>query len=213
MVAPNVKPDFSSSKGRIVRDECIGVLVDFLTGLLVGVHTIERERLDQNVQGFCGTLQNLQVPLCVLGDEGNFRGEFFPIIKKNFASAPHHSRHTPSAWRSGSFREWVLQQNRKQVVLGGLTLDNCTMLTSLDMLAEGLDVHVIVDVSGAESALVEQAAMARLTQAGAVLHNWVSFACEAMGDWEGQYGKSVGELILTHSPYGAVGVPASNAKQ
>ncbi|MBV9076380.1 MAG: isochorismatase family protein, partial [Methylobacteriaceae bacterium] len=147
----------TTSHGRLVREQCVGVLVDFLTGLLIGIRTIERERFDQNVRGFAGSLKALDIPLCVLGDEGSFRGDFFPLIKQEFADAPHFTRHTPSAWRSGGFRDWVLGQGRRQVVLGGISLDNCTMLTSLDMLAEGLDVHVVVDVSGADSALTEAA--------------------------------------------------------
>ena len=200
----------AASHGRLVRADCAGVMVDFLTGLLVGIRTPGREMLDNNVRGYCGALAALDIPSCVLGDEGGFRGEFFPLIKREFAGLPHFGRHTPSAWRSGGFRDWLVATGKRQVVLGGLSLDNCTLLTALDMLADGYDVHVVVDVSGAESSLVEAAAMARLTQAGAVLHTWVSFACEAMADWQGPYGPAIGKLVMAHSPYGALGVPAAS---
>ncbi|MBV9078323.1 MAG: hypothetical protein JO048_12660, partial [Methylobacteriaceae bacterium] len=52
------------------------------------------------------------------------------------------------------------------------------------------------------------AALARLAQAGAVLHNWAALACELMGDWQSPFAARIGPLLMEHSPYGALGVPA-----
>ena len=82
-------------------------------------------------------MKALGLPHCVLGDEGSFRGEFFPIIKEEFADSPHIARKAPSAWTEPAFRDWVTGTGRRKVVLGGISLDNCTSMTALDLLAEG----------------------------------------------------------------------------
>jgi len=103
----------------------------------------------------------------------------------------------------------VAGTGRRTVVLGGISLDNCTSLTSLDLLAAGYEVYVVVDASGADSELVERVAVHRLLQAGAVLTTWLQFACEVMGDWQTPEGPEIGKLVQAHSHYGALGVPAA----
>jgi nicotinamidase-related amidase len=80
------------------------------------------------------------------------------------------------------------------VIIGGVGLDLCTLHTALDLLAGGDEPYVVVDCSGTESELVQLAAMLRLTQAGAVMINWVSLASELMGDWRTPEGEAVGRL-------------------
>lgn len=61
---------------------------------------------------------------------------------------------------------------------------------------------MVVDASGSDEKLVEQAAMMRLTQAGAVMTSWVSLASELMGDWQTPEGPAVGKLYQEHSAWG-----------
>ena len=196
--------------GKLSRSNCAVVLVDFLDGFLPGIRSIDRDLFAANVEGFCRATEALGLPRCVLGDEGGFRGRFFPIIGELFAGAEHFGRHTPSAWRSGGFRDWAEArrgEGRHRMVLGGISIDNCTMQTALDLRAAGFEVHVVVDVCGAESELVERAAIARLVQAGVVPMNWTQLACEVMDDWESDEGDAIGGILAAHSRYGALGVP------
>lgn len=198
---------------KLSTDNCCVVFVDYLTGFLPGLRSIDRDLYERNVTGFCLSTKALELPHCVLGDEGSFRGEFFPIVKQELADAPHFGRHTPSAWGSEQFRDWIARQaadGRRKIVLGGISIDNCTSLTALDLLDEDYEVYVVVDVSGAESILVEQAAIHRLVQAGAVPSSWVQFACEAMGDWNTPQGSLIGRIVSDHSRWGALGVPATS---
>ncbi len=194
---------------KLTRENCCAVLVDYLTGFLPGLRTMPREAFDNAVKGYCRSVKALGLPHCVLGDEGSFRGEFFPVIKEEFADSLHIARHAPSAWSEPAFRDWVAGTGRRKVVLGGISLDNCTSLTAIDLLAAGYEVYVVVDASGADSDIVERVAMHRLLQAGAVLTTWLQFACEVMGDWQTPEGPAIGKLIQAHSHYGALGVPAA----
>lgn len=77
--------------------------------------------------------------------------------------------------------------------------------TSLDVLKAGYEVYIVVDVSGSDTALSETAAMMRLTQAGAVMTNWVSLASELLDDWANAEGPQIGELYQKYSSWGEIG--------
>jgi nicotinamidase-related amidase len=144
----------------------------------------------------------LDLPHCILGDEGGFRGEFFPVIKHDMKESLRIERHTPSALRTAAFLTWIEQQRadgRDKVVLGGISVDNCAMQTSLDLLAMNVSVYIVVDVSGAESALVEWAALQRLIQAGATPINWTQLACEVLDDWQTPEGPEIVRILATYS--------------
>ncbi len=194
----------------LTRGNCSAVLVDYLDGFLPGLRSIDRDLYERNVEGFCRTVKALELPHCVLGDPGGFRGEFFPVIRAEFADCPTFERHTPSAMRSDGFADWARarkEEGRTKIILGGISIDNYTLQTSLDLLADGFEVYVVVDACGAESVLVERAAIDRLVQAGGTPINWTQFACEAMGDWQTEFGPRIGALLREYSRYGALGVP------
>lgn len=91
---------------------------------------------------------------------------------------------------------------RKRWLVGGISLDICTTLLTLDMLAAGFEIFVVVDASGSDSTLVESAAMSRLAQAGATLVSWGTVASELMRDWQTAEGPEVGKLYAELSAWG-----------
>lgn len=189
---------------RLTPEDCAIVLVDFLDGFDPGLRTLDRDRWERNVTAFTrlAAIFAARTPVFVLGDEGGFRGSFYPQIAENVPDAPRFGRHTPSAMQSDEFRDALAATGRRRVIIGGISLDLCTLHTSLDMLKAGYEVYVVVDCSGTESELVQTAAMLRLTQAGAVTTNWVSLASELMGDWQTPEGEAVGGLYAELSAWG-----------
>jgi nicotinamidase-related amidase len=188
---------------RLQPEQCAIVLVDFLSGFDPGLRTIARDRWEKNITAFTRLAQIFEprLPVFVLGDEGDFRGTFYPQIAEHVPNAPRFERTTPSAMQSERFREALAATKRKRIIIGGISLDLCSLHTSLDLLKAGYEVYVVVDCSGTESELVQTAAMMRLTQAGAVMTNWVSLASELMGDWRTPEGKAVGALYAELSAW------------
>lgn len=187
---------------KLTRDNAAFVLVDFLDGFLPGIQTIDRQVLRKNVEAFVRLGRIFDMPTIQLGEEGGFRGRFFEELTSQNDHVKVVERHTPSAWDEPDFVTEVERIGRRKWILGGISLDICTALLSLDMLRAGYEVYVCTDVCGSDSALNETSALFRLTQAGAVLTNWASVASELMGDWQTKEGPSVGELYSTHSKWG-----------
>lgn len=186
---------------KLSKTNSVLVMVDYLTGFDPGLKTIEKNLYNHNVTALAKIGQIFKLPTAVLGDTGSFRGDFYPLINKYLPDAPKLARHAPSAWTEQSFRDFLKNSGRKKVIIAGISLDNCTLQTSLDLLRNGYQVYVVVDASGTDEKLVEIAAMMRLTQAGAVMVNWVSIASEIMEDWETPEGPLVGKLYQDHSSW------------
>lgn len=187
---------------KLTRDNAVVVLVDFLDGFFPGVKTIEHDLLRRNAEAFTRLSALFKMPTIMLGEEGGFRGKFFPGVLANAGHAVRVERHTPSAWDEPNFRTTLAGMGRKKVILGGISLDICTLQLTLDLISGGYEPYVVVDVSGSDTALNEQAAMLRMTQAGAVMVNWASIASEIMKDWQTPEGPEVGRLYSEFSYWG-----------
>jgi Isochorismatase family len=189
---------------KLTRDNAVFIWVDFLEGFLPGLKTIDHTLLRKNIDAYCQLASIFKMPTIMLGEEGDFRGKFFPECTQHIetAKAIPIKRHTPSAWDEPNFRETLAGIGRKKVILGGISLDICTALLTTDLLHNGYECYVIVDVSGSDTLLNEQAAMLRLTQTGAVMTNWSSIASQIMADWQTPEGSKIGQLYQENSHWG-----------
>lgn len=187
---------------KLSKTNSVLILVDYLTGFDTGLRTINRSTYVNNVEAVSKMGAIFKLPTFILGDEGGFRGNFYPFIKKHLPEALQFGRHTPSAFHVPEFVEALANTGRKKVIISGISIDNCVLQTTLDLLKADYDVYVIVDASGADEPLVETSAMMRLTQAGAVMVTWVSIASEIMDDWNTPEGAAIGKLYQDHSAWG-----------
>ena len=187
---------------KLTPDNSVLVMVDYLTGFLPAIKTIDSDTFQNNVTALAKIGSIFQLPTIILGDEGGFRGEFIPQMAKYLGHGQYIERHTPSGYGAPEFVEALEKSDRSKVIMAGISTDNCVVQTALDVLKAGYEVYIIVDASGTESKLAEDAAISRLTQAGAVITNWGCIASELMGDWQSPEGEKVGALYQEHSQWG-----------
>ena len=182
------------------------VYVDYVTGLDNLMTTIPGKQYRNNIAAFAKFSPLFKMPTAILGEENSYYGTFLPEIKvliseggKTFAP-----RSTPSAY-TPEFASWLEATGRQNVLIGGISIDNCTLHTSLDLLRNGYGVFVVVDVSSTNSKLAEDAAIQRLILAGAVPVSWLNALTELGTDFAGPHGKGMMEIIQTHWPASTVG--------
>ncbi|MDX2237105.1 MAG: isochorismatase family protein [Hyphomonadaceae bacterium] len=187
---------------KLTRENATFVLVDFLTGFTPGIQTIEPRTFRANAAAFARTSQIFNMPTIMLGDEGGFRGNFMPEVVQFTGHAVRIERHTVSAWAEPRFRAEIERIGRRKIVMGGPSIDICTLQLALDMRAAGYEVYVVVDASGSDTVQNETAAIERLVQAGVVVTNWGSIASEIMSDWQSPEGAAVGQLYQDYSAWG-----------
>lgn len=179
------------------------VMVDFLTGFDPGLNTIPKAVFNQNATALAKISNIFKLPTITLGEEGSFRGKFYPLVDEYLSKSIRVERHTPSAWDEPKFQQALKKIGRKKIILGGISLDICTNLLTLDLLRAGYEVYVVTDCSGSDQPIAETAAMMRMTQAGAVMTTWGTLASELMHDWQSPYGEAVGKLYQENSSWGA----------
>ncbi len=66
---------------------------------------------------------------------------------------------------------------------------------ALSAVAEGYDAYAVVDCSGTWSKLVQEAAVARMAQAGIKPITWVAVGAELQGDWRNPTGPGLAEVM------------------
>lgn len=187
---------------KLTPNNSVLVMVDYLTGFLPAIKTIDAETFQNNVTALAKVGSIFQLPTIILGDEGGFRGEFMPQIDKHLSHGKRVERHTPSVYGAPEFVGALEKIDRPKVIMAGISTDNCVTQTGLDLLKAGYEVYIIVDASGTDSKLVEDAAIARMMQAGAVITNWGCIASELMGDWQSPEGEKIGAVYQEHSQWG-----------
>lgn len=187
-------------------DNAVLVYVDYVTGLDNLMTTIPGKQYRNNIAAFAKFSTLFKMPTAILGEENDYYGTFLPEIKmligeggKTFAP-----RSTPTGYTT-EFASWLKSTGRTNVLIGGISIDNCTLHTSLDLLRNGYNVFVVVDVSSTNSKLAEDAAIQRLIQAGAVPVSWLNALTELGRDFAGPHGKGMMEIIQLHWPASTVG--------
>ncbi len=186
-------------------ENAVLVYVDYVTGLDNLMNTLPARQFRNNIAAFAKFSPLFRMPTAVFGEENAYYGTFLPEIAPLVANGATRFERTRVSCYVPAFAEWLRATGRRHVVVGGISLDNCTMHTTLDLLREGYSVHVIADVSCTNSRLAEEAALMRLDRAGAVVTNWLSTLTEIGDDFAGPYGQGMMAIIREHWPASTVG--------
>ncbi|MBI3650858.1 MAG: hydrolase [Acidobacteria bacterium] len=93
------------------------------------------------------------------------------------------------------FQQLFIRRNIKQAIVCGIEAHICVTQTVLDLLAQGLEVHLLVDCITARKRDSKEVALTRLTQAGAVVSNLEMALFELLRTAESPHFKAIQSLI------------------
>lgn len=190
----------------LTTENSVLVYVDFNTGLDNRLTTVPGPVFRNNTAAFSKLGQVFDMPIALFGEENDYFGPFYPEIAPLKAKGRQFPRTTPSGY-TPEFAAWLRSTGRKNVIIGGISMDNCTLHTTLDLLRNGYNVYVVTDVSPTNSAMAHEAALNRMTRAGAVPVGWIGVATDLIGDWSSPAGKAVMPIMQQHLAASTVGTP------
>lgn len=190
---------------RVTPDSAVLVYVDYVTGLDNLMNTIPAKQYRNNITAYTKFNQIFKIPAVILGEENDYYGTFLPEVKTNVTFDTRRFERTMVSGYTPGFRDWLKTTGRKNVIIGGISIDNCTLATTLDLLRDGYNVYVVLDVSGSNSKLAEDAAIQRMRDAGAVTVTWLNMATELGVDFATPVGRQLMPLIQQHWPASTVG--------
>jgi nicotinamidase-related amidase len=191
----------NATYNRLNKDDAVVLLVDHQTGLISLVQDFSPNEFKNNVLALADLAKFFELPtILTTSFEQGPNGPLVPELKEMFPDAPYIARPGQiNAWDNEDFVKAIKATGRKQLIIAGVVTDVCVAFPTLSALAEGFDVFVVTDSSGTFNTTVQQAAWARMTQAGAQLMNWFSVACELQRDWRNDI-EGLGNLLSQRIP-------------
>ena len=191
----------ASSHGRLSVADAAVLLIDHQAGLLSLVQDYSPDEFRNNVLALADTAKHFRLPtILTTSFENGPNGVLMPELKAAFPNAPFIPRPGQiNAWDNEDFVAAIKKTGRRQLIMAGVVTDVCVAFPALCALEEGYEVFVVVDASGTFNKSVRDAALMRMSQAGAVMINWFAVACELARDWRNDM-EGLAGLLGGHLP-------------
>lgn len=191
--------DSQTGNNRLSPDNAALLLIDHQTGLMQLVKDYEPDAFKNNILALAdiGLIFNLPTILTTSFEDGP-NGPLLPELKEKFPNAPYIPRPGQiNAWDNEDFVQAVKKTGRKKLLIAGIVTDVCVVFPALSALADGYEVYVVVDASGTFNLSVREAALKRVSKAGAIEMNWFAVASEFQRDWRND-GDKLKKLLQEH---------------
>jgi len=191
------------SYDRITADNAALLMIDHQTGLANGVQTMTPPEFFNNVKALAtlGKIYKLPAIVSTSAADGP-NGPVMPIVLSLLPEAVKiHRPGEVNAFRNAEFAAAVRKLNRKKLLIAGISTEVCVAFAVLSALKEGYEVYAVIDASGTWDKRVEDAAIYRMVQAGAIPITWCAVGAELMDDWRSPMGEAHGQLMGDHLPF------------
>lgn len=188
---------------RITSSNAAVLFVDHQTGLANGVQTQSPPELLNNVKALVALAQVYKLPAVITTSAADGpNGPIMPVVAQGLPEAAVvHRPGEINAWDNKEFVAAVKKTGRKKLLIAGISTEVCLALVALSARDAGYDVYAVLDASGTWNKLVEQAAIARMVQAGIVPITWVGVGAELLGDWRSETGQAHAKLMGEYLPF------------
>ncbi|MCU1731032.1 MULTISPECIES: isochorismate family cysteine hydrolase YcaC [unclassified Pseudomonas] len=186
---------------RLNKDDAAVLLVDHQAGLLSLVRDIEPDRFKNNVLALADLAKFFNLPtILTTSFEQGPNGPLVPELKELFPDAPYIARPGQiNAWDNEDFVKAVKATGKKQLIIAGVVTEVCVAFPALSALEEEFEVFVVTDASGTFNEMTRDAALNRVSSAGAQLMTWFGVACELHRDWRNDV-EGLATLCSNHIP-------------
>ncbi|HUR25804.1 MAG TPA: isochorismatase family protein [Candidatus Thermoplasmatota archaeon] len=194
-VPPKSSPEEAREQGRFVYDRptpenSILLLIDHQVGLLSSVRDTPLAELKSNIVGLARVAKALKMPVLISSSNAQWQnGDTITEIKELFADQPIYRRTgIVNCYEDPTFRKafeaLVKKTGRDHVIIAGVTIATCCAMPSLSMLHDGYKVFPVIDACGAWNKYEVDAAVLRMSNAGAEPVTTFALACELQADWK-----------------------------
>lgn len=166
----------------ITPDNAAVLFIDHQTQLMLGCQSMEPQELKNNTLALARIAKIYDLPVVITTTGGGASGPAGPTFSELAAEFPGHEvidRQTYyNSMQDPTFRAAVERTGRKKLVIGGITTDLCVVFPAITAVADGYDVYVVGDACASWNRRIDDLAIARVRQAGAIVTNVQSLAAE-----------------------------------
>jgi hypothetical protein len=173
------------SNSRIDPADAVILFADLQAGIVERTQTLALNRLKAGVLGLAKLAKLFGMPAIVAGVRGedgspaNMIGE----IAEGLGPLPTRHRTTCDSFLNEEIVAAIEATGRKTLLISGVATELAVQLPALTACDQGYRVYVVLDACGGMSERTEQAALLRLTKAGATTVSVMTLAGEMAGDF------------------------------
>jgi nicotinamidase-related amidase len=165
--------------------DSVVVFIDHQPQMTFGVANIDRGILINNVTLLAKVAKEFNVPVVLTAVETEvFSGYIWPQLLNVFPGQQVIERSSMNAWDDSGFRKAIESTGRKNIIMTGLWTEICVAWPTIEMVGAGYNVYVVEDCCGATSKMAQDAAVSRMTQAGAIRLTTIAALLEWQRDWK-----------------------------
>jgi nicotinamidase-related amidase len=181
MEATRTNPSFYQ---HLTPENSVVMFIDFQTGIMPGVKTIDPVVLRNNVVALSkvALLYDLPVILTTTGS----KGQNGPIMLELTAMFPDHhaiDRTHIDAMGDPRILDAIRKTGRRKLIISGISTDVSLAFAAISAVRSGYNAYAVLDTSGTWSQQIEMGAVARMVQAGVIPTNWAAVTAELQSDW------------------------------
>jgi nicotinamidase-related amidase len=155
---------------QLVPINSILLLVDTQAGLMAAMRQDVRENVEKNINLLVSSIELMNVPVLITEQYPKGLGLTIESIRQNLGDLYKPiEKMSFSCWDVPSFRKEIKRFNAKNVFIAGIEAHVCVLQTTIDLLSNGYNVHVVSDAVCSRFKLDWEMALSLLEQAGAVI--------------------------------------------
>lgn len=166
---------------QIKPQDCMVIFADLQAGIAELTKTLNIEALQKGVGALSRLASLFEMPVLVTGIRGQ-DGSDAKMISQIGSHTVYH-RTTCDAFQNAEIIAAVKAIGRGTILISGVATELAVQLPAIAAASQGYKVFVVVDACGGMSERTEQAALARVQQAGASLVSVMTLAGELAGDF------------------------------
>ncbi len=181
---------------RILKDDCIGLIIDVQQRL--HPHMAGKEALENNLRILIEGLKVLDIPLLLTEQYPKGLGKTIPFVGDAFGKTVPIEKIEFSCYDNFSFREQLSKPDlsgRKTVIISGIEAHVCILQTSIDLMQNGYNTVLIGDCISSRRNSDKETAIRRLQAEGAVLSSYESILFELCRSAGNDVFKSISRLV------------------
>ncbi|GAA6621428.1 isochorismatase family protein [Scytonema sp. NUACC26] len=187
---------------QLTPDNAAMLLIDHQVGTLsFGITDIDPVNLKNNALYLAEVAKLFNLPtLLTTSNPNGPNGPLFPELIQTLPNVPIIDRVIINAWNDPNFVTAVEQTNRSKLIMAGVTTDVCLAFPAISAVGAGYDVYAVIDASGTWNQTAQNAAIARMSQAGVKCINTIAVAAELQKDWTLPTAPQMGSIFAQRLP-------------
>ena len=162
------------------------IVIDYQPVQVNSIASMDRQLLVNNIVGAAkaAVVYGLPIVHSTVNVKTGLNKPPIAQLMKVLGNFPTYDRTSINAWEDVEFRKAVEATGRKKLIMTALWTEACLTFPSIDTLAAGYEVYVVVDAVGGTSVTAHDMALRRIEQAGGKMISVPQLFCELQRDWQ-----------------------------